>query len=215
VEDGGVQLTPISWERLAAALAERIAGTRPPGGGERWRVAVDGAPAARTADLADALAAELPALGHPVLRVRAADFWRPASLRLEYGHEDVDAYYQLWLDTGALRREVLDPLGPGGSGRALPSLRDPATDRSTRAGYVALPPGGVLVLDGPLLLGQGLPFDLTVHLRLSQGALARRTEPEQRWTLPAYERYAREALPEESADVLVRADDPEHPAWTG
>jgi hypothetical protein len=210
---GPVQLTPITWPRLAEALAERIATTEATG--PWWRVAVDGAPAARTGELADALAAALPALGHPVLRVRAADFWRPASLRLEYGHEDVDAYYQLWLDTGALRREVLDPLGPGGSGRALPSLRDPVTDRSTRAAYVQLRPGGVLVLDGPLLLGQGLPLDLTVHLRLSAAALDRRTDPDLRWTLPAYERYAREALPEETADVLVRADDPAHPAWSG
>jgi hypothetical protein len=176
---------------------------------------VDGAPAAGTGDLADALAAALPARGLPVLRVRAEGFYRPASLRLEYGHEDVDAYYQLWLDTGALRREVLEPLGPGGSGRALPSLRDPATDRSTRADYVELPPGGVLLLDGPLLLGQGLPLDLTVHLRLSPAALERRTDDTERWTLPAYDRYAREALPEEAADVLVRADDPWHPAWTG
>jgi hypothetical protein len=212
-QDGRVQLTPITWPRLADALAERIARTEPPG--PWWRVAVDGAPAARPADLADLLAAALPALGRPVLRVGAAAFWRPASLRLEYGHEDVDAYYQLWLDTGALRREVLEPLGPGGSGRALPSLRDPVTDRSTRADYVHLPPGGVLVLDGPLLLGQGLPLDLTVHLRLSPGALERRTEEDERWTLPAYERYAREALPEEAADVLVRADDPRHPAWAG
>jgi hypothetical protein len=71
------------------------------------------------------------------------------------------------------------------------------------------------VLDGPLLLGQGLPLDLTVHLRLSRAALERRTPEDQRWTLPAYDRYAREALPEETADVLVRADDPKHPAWTG
>ncbi len=206
-----MQLTPITWPRLAAALAERIAGGEP--SGPWWRVAVDGAPAARSEDLADAVAAALPALGRPVLRVGAAGFWRPASLRLEYGHEDLDAYYQLWLDTGALRREVLDPLGPGGTGRALPSLRDPATDRSTRADYVELPPGGVLLLDGSLLLGQGLAFDLTVHLRLSPAALERRTPPDQRWTLPAYERYAREALPEEAADVVVRADDPRHPAW--
>ncbi|WP_329130034.1 uridine kinase [Streptomyces sp. NBC_01476] len=208
-----MRLTPITWPRLAETLAERVATAPPPG--PWWRVAVDGAPAAGTGELADALAAALPALGHPVLRVRAEAFWRPASLRLEYGHEDVDAYYQLWLDAGALRREVLEPLGPGGTGRALPSLRDPVTDRSTRAGYVQLPPGGVLVLDGPLLLGQGLPLDLTVHLRLSQGALERRTPQEDRWTLPAYDRYDREALPEETADVLVRADDPRHPAWTG
>ncbi|WP_328917189.1 MULTISPECIES: uridine kinase [unclassified Streptomyces] len=208
-----MQLTPITWPRMAEALAARIAAGPPPG--PWWRVAVDGAPAARTGELADALAAELPALGHPVLRVRATGFLRPASLRLEYGHEDADAYYQLWLDTGALRREVLEPLGPGGTGRVLPSLRDPVTDRSTRADYVQLPPGGVLLLDGPLLLGQGLPLDLTVHLRLSRGALERRTAEAERWTLPAYERYAREALPEETADVTVRADDPRHPAWTG
>lgn len=137
-----MQLTPISWSRLTGALADRIAEAEPP---QRWRrVAVDGAPAAGTAELAGALAAELPARGRPVLRVSAAGFWRPASLRLEYGHQDADAYYQLWLDTGALRREVLDPPpepsawevppGPRGSGRALPSLRDPVTDRSTRAG---------------------------------------------------------------------------------
>lgn len=208
-----MQLTPITWPRLAEALAERVAAGPPPG--PWWRVAVDGAPAARTGDLADAVAAALPALGRRALRVRAEDFWRPAAQRLEYGHEDVDAYYQLWLDTGALRREVLEPLGPGGTGRALPSLRDPVTDRSTRAGYVHLPPGGVLVLDGPLLLGQGLPLDLTVHLRLSRAALERRTDEADRWTLPAYERYAREALPEETADILVRADDPRRPAWTG
>jgi hypothetical protein len=208
-----VRFTPISWPRLAEALAERVASGPPPG--PWWRVAVDGAPAARPGDLADAVAAALPALGRPVLRVSADGFLRPASQRLEYGHQDVDAYYQLWLDTGSLRREVLDPLGPGGTGRALPSLRDPVTDRSTRAGYVQLPPGGVLLLDGPLLLGQGLPLDLTVHLRLSPAALERRTDDTERWTLPAYDRYAREALPEEAADVLVRADDPRHPAWTG
>jgi hypothetical protein len=208
-----VQPTPITWPKLADALAERIAGSEPPG--PWWRVAVDGAPAARPADLADAVAAALPALGRRVLRIGADSFWRPASLRLEYGHQDADAYYQLWLDTGALRREVLDPLGPDGTGRVLPSLRDPATDRSTRAGYVELPPGGVLLLDGPLLLGQGLPLDLTVHLRLSPAALARRTPADERWTLPAYERYTREALPERTADIVVRADDPRHPAWTG
>lgn len=73
----------------------------------------------------------------------------------------------------------------------------------------------MLLLDGPLLLGQGLPFDLTVHLALTPAALRRRTDPAEHWTLPAFDRYAREALPEESADVLVRADDPRHPAWTG
>ncbi|MDF9812019.1 hypothetical protein M2266_001250 [Streptomyces sp. SPB162] len=210
-----MRLTPITWPRLAGSLADRVAGLTPTAAVPWLRVAVDGAPAAGPAALADALAAELPARGHRVLRVRAADFWRPASLRFEYGREDSDAYYDLWLDTGALRREVLDPLAPGGSGRVLPSLWDAATDRATRAGYVELPPGGVLLLDGQLLLGQGLELDLTVHLRLSPAALARRTPDEEHWTLPAFGRYADEVRPAEAADVLVHADDPRHPAWSG
>jgi hypothetical protein len=70
----------------------------------------------------------------------------------------------------------------------------------------------VLLLSGPLLLGHGLPLELTVHVELSPAALARRTPAELAWTLPAYERYAREVDPAAWVDVLVRADDPRHPA---
>jgi hypothetical protein len=208
-------LTPVTWSRLTDALADRIAATEPADGAERIRVAVDGAPAAGPDRLADDLARALPARGRPVLRVRADGYLRPASLRFEYGRRDADAYYDLWVDDGALWREVFGPLGAGGDGRVLPSLWDPSTDRATRAAYVTLPPGGVLLLDGPFLLGRGFPLDLGVHLHLSPGALARRTPEPDGWTLPAYERYARETAPEETADVLVRCDDPKRPAWTG
>ena len=61
----------------------------------------------------------------------------------------------------------------------------------------------------------GLAFDFTVHLRLSPGALRRHTPESEHWTLPAYERYESEVTPGDTADVLVRADDPRHPAWNG
>jgi hypothetical protein len=209
-----MRMTAISRERLAGELAERAAVAEPADGGERVRVGVDGADAARPDELAAAVAGELRALGRPSLLVAASGFWRPASLRFEYGREDADAYYDRWLDTGALWREVFGRLGPDGDGRVLPSLWDPATDRATRAPYRVLPPGGVLVLHGPLLLGQGLPFDLAVHLRLTPAALARRTPPEAHWTLPAFARYEAEAAPAELADVTVAVDDPRHPAWS-
>jgi hypothetical protein len=208
-------LTPVTWSKLAGALAERIAALEPQDGSGRPRVALDGAPAADTGALAGALAQALPALGRPVVRVRWDAFLRPASLRYEYGKRDADAYYDLWLDEGALWREVFAPLGTDGDGRVLPSLWDPVADRATRADYVPLPPGGVLLLDGPFLLGRGFPLDLAVHLRLSPGALARRTPDDQAWTLPAFTRYDEEVRPERIADVLVRCDDPRRPAWTG
>lgn len=200
---------PITPERLIDELSERIADLPR----SSWaRVAVDGAPPARAGDLADALAAPLRLRGREVLRVRASDFLRPASLRFEHGRTDPDAFYDDWLDEGALVREVLAPLDPGGSGRVLPALWDTTIDRATRAPYVALPRGGVLLLDGTFLLGRGLPLEYAVHLWMSPGALARRTAGEDRWTLPAYARYAAEADPAGAADVVVRVDDPARPA---
>ncbi len=194
---------PISQQALVAEITERIVPS------DGWvRVAIDGAPAARPGDLADALAAPLRTLGRDVLRVSAWDFLRPASLRLEYGRHDADAFFDDWLDVGGLVREVLGSLEPGGTGKVLPSLWNAETDRATRAQYTQLRPGGVLLLDGTFLLGRGLPLDLAVHLHLSAAALARRTPPDEAWTLPAYERY--DPLP--LADLAVRVDDPRHPA---
>ena len=206
-----MQVRPLTPEALADTLAERVHVLPLPEGG-RLRVAVDGAPAADPGGLAAAVADLLRLLGRPVVRVSAADYLRPASLRLEYGHQDADAYFDGWLDANALFREVFDPLEPGGSGLVLPALWDSRADRAVRAQPVALPPGGVLLLDGPLLLGRWLPLDLTVHLRLSPAALERRTPPDEQWTLPAFARYEAETLPTDAADLVVRADDPRRPA---
>ncbi|MDP4501469.1 nucleoside/nucleotide kinase family protein [Nonomuraea turcica] len=197
---------PISRDVLIEELAELISG-RP---GEEWvRVAADGAPAARPQTLADDLVAPLRSRGRPVLRVSAGDFLRPASLRLEHGRTDPDAFYEDWLDVKGLRREVLEPLEAGGSGRVLRALWDSRVDRAYREPYQQLPPGGVVLVDGTLLLGRGLAFDLSVHVWLSAGALERGTPEEERWRLPAYERYEHEVRPQQAADVVVRADHPD------
>ncbi|MBB5102668.1 uridine kinase [Streptomyces spectabilis] len=210
-----MRLEAITWERLTDTLADRLLELAPADGGAWPRVAFDGAPAARPGDLAERVGEALRVRGRSALVVGAQGFLRPASLRFEYGHEDVEAYYSGWFDTGALWREVFGPLDPGGTGRVLPDLWDPAADRATRSPYAQLPPGGALLLHGPLLLGHWFPFDLTVHVRLSPGALRRRTAPEEQWTLPAFERYEAERDPASAADVVVRADDPRHPAWNG
>ena len=206
---------PSTPEGVVAAVAALVAaypgravdsGSTPHAG---WvRIVIDGARAADPHGLAARVVAAL--APRRALHVRADRFWRPASLRLEYGREDVDSWLDGWLDDDALRREVLDPFAA--TGRALPELRDPLTDRSLRADVVQLPADGVLVVSGSVLLGRGLPFDVAVHVRLSPAALARRTPADEAWTLPALERYAAERDPEGVADLVVRADDPHHPA---
>lgn len=210
-----MRLEAITWERLARELARYGDGLSAADGGPRLAFGVDGAPAARTGGTAERLAEEMRLLGRSVLVVSTEGFLRPASLRYEYGKRDADAYLDGWYDTGALWREVFGPLEAGGSGRVLPDLWDPATDRATRTPYREVPEGGVVIVHGPFLLGHWFPFALTVHLRLSPGALRRRTPESDHWTLPAFARYEDETAPTERADVVVRADDPSHPAWSG
>jgi hypothetical protein len=204
-----MRVRPVSFDVLVEELADRFAGAEP---GRRLRVAVDGAPAADPAALADALVGPLRVRGRPAVRIDAGDFLRPASVRLEHGRTNPDAFYDGWLDESALRREVLDPAGPGGTGRIVTRLWDAATDRATREPYSELPPTAVVLVSGPLLLGGGLPFDVAAHLELSAAALDRRTAVDDRWTLPAYARYGVEVDPASFADVVVRLDDPRRPA---
>lgn len=200
---------PISPERLAERIADLVTAHEP----DPWtRLAIDGAPEAGTSQVAAAVGEALADAGRPVLRISAGDFLRPRSLRLEHGREDPDVFYAEWLDLKGLRREVFGPLGPGGSGRVLPTLWDAERDRASRAEYVELPPGGVLIVEGAFLMGIGLPFDVEVHLWLSPGALKRRTPEELAWTLPAYERYEAEADPSRAASLTARMDDARHPA---
>ena len=151
----------------------------------------------------------------------AAGFYRPASLRLEHGRTDPDARYTDWLDVGALAREVLNPLGPGGSGRYLPVLWDLERDRAARERRRPMPGAGVLLVPGSLLQGVGLPFDLVIHLRLGPAARRRLTPSEQAWELPAFDRYDDEVDPASLADAVVLADHPDRPAlvlagrWAG
>ncbi|MCP2262357.1 hypothetical protein LX15_006093 [Streptoalloteichus tenebrarius] len=200
---------PISPENLVQELATALADRA---GDGRLRVAIDGPSAAHPEELADALVDPIRLLGHPVLRVSARDFLRPASLRYERGREDPDSYYEDWLDVDGLRREVLVPSADDGSGRVLPSLWNSETDRATRAEYVTLPLGGILLVDGTFLLAHGLPFDFSVHLWLSPAALARRTPEPEKWTLPAHHRYTTEIRPLDLADLAIRVDQPQRPA---
>ena len=202
-----MRVRPVSLDVLVDELADRLAEL-----GGRVRVAIDGADAADPDALADSLVDPLRVRGRPAVRVSTGDFLRPASVRLESGRTNSDSFYFGWLDEAGLRREVLDPAGPAGSGRIITRLRDPRTDRATREPYRVLAPDAVVIVSGPLLLGAGLPFDLTVHLQLSAAALPRRTGPDRRWTLPAFERYGAEVDPAALADVVVRLDDPRRPA---
>ena len=110
---------PVAADRLADEVAD-VVDRAAAACSHVLRVAIDGHPAASPGALADALVGPLRSRGRPVLRVSAEWFLRPASLRFERGRTDPDSFYDDRLDLAGLRRELLDPLGPAGSGLYLP-----------------------------------------------------------------------------------------------
>ncbi|MFF0637000.1 hypothetical protein ACFYTS_31405 [Nocardia sp. NPDC004151] len=171
-------------------------------------VAVDGADAAGPMTVADGVTELLRSRGRPAEVVSLHDFVRPASVRLEYDRDSEFTYRTAWFDYAAVNREVLKPLRDGG--RYLPALWNEQTDRSARARIRTAAEGTVLFVAGPMLLGRGLDFDLTVSLRMSEGALRRRTDPEQAFTVDGLLEYQREHT--ERPDILVAWDHPDRPA---
>jgi hypothetical protein len=203
------QWRPADPDSLPDLLAGYLHDVRAPG--RALRVAIDGPLCAHPAQFSASLVEPLRSRGLDAVVISADTFWRDASLRLEFGRQDALSY-RTWLDAAALKREVLDPVGPGGSGQYLPSLRDPVSNRSSREPFRTVAPATVLIVAGEFLLDGALPFDVTVHLALSAAARERCTPAEDRWTLVAHEDYNRDVAPVERADVVVKLDDPRHPA---
>ncbi len=193
---------PISIDGLITAIT--AVALRDPG---PVVVAVDGADAAGPRGLADRLAELIRTGGRPAAVVWMHDFVRPASVRLEFGRDEM-SYRTAWFDYAALDREVLQALRR--RGRWLPALWDEAGDRSARAAIRAAAAGTVLVVAGPMLLGRNLEFDVTVQLRMSEAALQRRTDPVDLWTIPAL--LGHDAELDEMPAFEVRWDHPDRPA---
>jgi hypothetical protein len=183
--------------------------------GRGVRMGIEGPVTSDAQALADAVAAELERRAVPVARARGREFLRARSLRLERGPADPDTYFDGWYDLAALRREVLDPLGPGGTRRWLSGLRDPDADRPLRRPRVEAAPGTVAVVDAPFLARWEVAdaLDVLVHLDVSPAARARRVPDDERArVLPAWERYLEWYDPAASAAFVVRYDRPSHPA---
>jgi hypothetical protein len=205
----GVPIRPLSRELIVARVVDDVRDRAPT---RRLRLAVDGAIGLDPTGWAVAIVDAVRVGGRFAMHVSVRDYLLPASQRLEFGHDSPDAFYEGWRDESGIRREVLEPAAPHGSGEVLPALWRTDIDRSARAHYVAVPAEGVVVVSGEFLLGSSLPFEYAMHLTCSPAALARRTSPEDAWTLPAYERYAAEVAPETFADLVVRLEDPRRPA---
>lgn len=129
-------------------------------------VAIDGVDGAGKTRFADDLAAVLAGRGRPVIRASVDDFHRPRKERYRRGARSPLGYWLDSYDYDALRDDLLDPLGPGGSRRYRTGIHDVDTDEPLCRAWLRAPAGAVLCLDGIFLHRDELcaMWDLSVFL---------------------------------------------------
>jgi uridine kinase len=115
------------------------------------RVGIDGVDAAGKTSLADELRPLLEARGRPVVRATVDGFHRPRAERYRRGPTSPEGYYRDSFDYAALRRELLEPLGPGGSRLHRTRVFDLHADEATDDPDVSAPVDAVLLVDGVFL----------------------------------------------------------------
>ncbi len=196
--------------------------------GHPVRVAVDGITAVGKTTFADQLADAVHALDRTCLRVSMDGFHHPRSTRYRQGRESPDGYYEDAYDFAALLRELLGPLGPGGSLLYRTAIIDLAADAALEVPPEPADPRLVLIVDGIFLQRPELDggWDRLIFLRASfESARARGAarDAEQLGSVAEAERifkvryhaaqarYLAEVEPERRADIVVEHDDPARP----
>jgi uridine kinase len=193
------------------------------------RVAVDGPDAAGKTTLADSVASNLRLRGRTVLRATVDDFQRPRAERYRRGKYSSEGYYRDSFDYSALKRLLLEPLGPGGDSAYRTATFDYLRDSEQVGAVGVAPPNAVLIVDGVFLLRPELAaeWDLSVFVSVTADETLRRAlirdtklfgsteEVERRYReryIPAQSLYFEEARPTDAATIIVANDDPAHPS---
>jgi uridine kinase len=192
--------------------------------GQPVRVAIDGRTASGKSTFARALSAQLMRCGRSVVHTTIDGFHNPKTIRYARGRMSAEGYYHDARDLAAVRRELLDPLGPGGTREIRTHVFDLEADVPSIPAVVRFAETGVLVVDGTFLARPELAsaWDIHVFLKTSRqtarfrgvtrdvhlGVSTEQAEAmfDNRY-LPAFEMYVQDAKPESQADVIIELED--------
>jgi uridine kinase len=134
--------------RALVAVAEFVAAVDRP---HPVRVAIDGRTASGKTTVADELALELDRIGRATIRTSIDGFHRPKRDRYARGRHSPEGYYFDARDLGAIRRLLLEPLGPGGSLTYSTASFDLETDLPIIASTHRAGQRDILIVDGTFL----------------------------------------------------------------
>lgn len=193
------------------------------------RVAIDGPDASGKTTLGDELAATLRDRSRVVIRASIDGFHQPRSDRYRRGELSPEGYYEESFDYEALRRVLLEPLGPDGSREYRAAVFDVRADELREERVELAPDDAILLFDGVFLLRAELrsSWDFSVFVDVAfaetlRRALGRdveffgsREQVERRYReryIPGQRLYFSAERPRESADIVVLNDDVTSPS---
>jgi uridine kinase len=181
------------------------------------RVAIDGVDGAGKTTFADELAAALAPSGRPVIRAGVDGFHHPRVVRYRLGRDSPEGFFRDSYDYAALKATLLDPLGPGGSGRFRRAVFAVDLDRAADAPEERAATGSVLLFDGIFLhrpeLRDYWDFSIFLHVEWTRNHRSRAAgfpapdDSHQRRYADGQAFYFRECRPWERAHLVIDNDD--------
>ena len=150
IPQSGIMTTVTVSEDLVSEIASFIS-VRLESSQTRIRVAVDGRDGAGKTTFADRVADALRDNGREVYRASIDDFQHPSAIRYRRGRESPEGYYFDGFDYVSLKRELLDPFAPWGSGQCQLACFKVETDREVEGVSIAVGPVAILIFDGVFL----------------------------------------------------------------
>jgi uridine kinase len=206
-------------------LAAAIVAARP---GHPTRVGIDGVDGSGKTTLADELVEPIRRAGREVIRGSIDGFHNPRAVRYARGSDSPEGYFLDSFDYAALRRDLLEPMGPKGNRKFRAAVFDFRADRAVDVSVRVATDDAVLLFDGvflrrPELDGQwdvtvwvDAPFEITVERAVARDvgrggdAESTRAKYEQRY-VPGQRLYMRQCRPKERAGIVFDNSDLERP----
>lgn len=198
------------------AIAEFVAAVDRP---HPVRVAIDGRTASGKTTIPDELAHELNRIGRAVIRTSIDGFHRPKHERYARGRHSPEGYYFDARDLGAVRRLLLEPLGPAGTLTYRTAAFDLEADLPIDAPAYRAGSRDILIVDGTFLQRPELrdAWEVVVFVDVDAATAAKRGVSRDAMQLggreaaeilyrdryaPAYEIYERLIEPLERAHIV-------------
>ena len=211
--------------KILKAIANRLAAIKLP---HPLRVGIDGVSASGKTILADELAVVLQKMNREVIRTGIDGFHNPPEIRHRRGSMSVEGYVEDSFDYAAVRKCVLNPLGPKGSLSYQPEIYDHAKETGKPLNSISVSSDAILLFEGVMLFREEFTssFDYRILVDTSFDVALKRAKTRDykhfgnmqtlldkytRRFIPGQKRYLAECRPAEQANAIFGNNDPHRP----